>query len=426
MTVIPFRRKQQRRPCVLISGLGIAGPTLAWWLRQAGFRVTVVERAPQPRKDGYMLDFWGVGYDVAEKMGLIDVLRSKSYCIDEVRFVNAHGERIGGLELQSIRSLLNGRFFSILRGALARALYSHIANDAELILGDTVVCIEQRAGEVRVEFERSQTRSFDLVIGADGLHSRVRELAFGPQEAFETRLGYYAASFAADCYPYRDERAYVSYTAPRRHVARYSLRDDRAAFLFVCVAPKEADDPPDVRSQKDFLRRMFCTNAWEIERIVAVLEGAEDLYFDRVSQIFMPRWSSGRVALVGDACCCPSLLAGQGAAFAMAGAYVLACELQTARGDYSAAFRRYEERFRPLIDRKQLAARRMGGWFAPRTRLGLAWRNGASALLSNPLVLRQTVGKALLDDFQLPGFEPSPQSVEPFSPSRAGHSPSRT
>lgn len=424
MSVIPFSRKRRRHLRVLVSGLGIAGPTLAWWLGQAGFAVTVVERAPAPRDDGYMLDFWGVGYDVAEKMGLIDVLRSKGYCIDEVRFVNAYGERIGGLQLQSMRSLLNGRFFSISRGDLARTLYRVGAEAAELVFGDTVTCIEQRPGDVLVEFERGRTRTFDLVIGADGLHSRVRELAFGPQEAFEEKLGYYAASFFADGYPHRDERAYVSYTSPRRHVARYALRDDRAAFLFVCVAPKGADDPPDVRSQKDFLRRMFCSDAWEIERIVALLEGARDLYFDRVSQIFMPRWSNGRVALVGDACFCPSLLAGQGAAFAMAGAYVLGYELHAARGDYSVAFRRYEERFRPFVGRKQLAARRIGSWFAPRTRLGLAWRNGVSAVLSNPLVLRQTLGKALLDDFQLPRFEQGPQSPEAFSPSRAGRSPS--
>jgi len=387
---------------VLISGLGIAGPTLAWWLRRVGFAVTLIERAPALRDDGYMIDFWGVGYDVAEKMDLIDDLRRKAYFIDEVRFVNAAGRKIGGIALQSIRSLLGDRFFSILRGDLARLLYNRVAADAELIFDETVTAIVQRSGAVVVDFERSGRRTFELVIGADGLHSSVRELAFGLQEEFETKLGYYAASFISEGYSHRDERAYVSYTSPHRHVARYTLRDGRTAFLFVCVAPKEAADPTGLRAQQEFLRRMFCSEAWEIEGILEALQETEELYFDRVSQIFMPRWSNGRVALVGDACFCPSLLAGQGAAFAVAGAYLLAYELHAAAGDHEAAFNRYEERFRPFVSGKQLAARRIGGWFAPRTKLGLAWRNAVSMLLGNPFVLKHTLGKTLRDEFQLP------------------------
>jgi 2-polyprenyl-6-methoxyphenol hydroxylase-like FAD-dependent oxidoreductase len=364
----------------------------------------LIERAAPPREDGYMIDFWGVGYEVAERMGLIDELRSQGYSIEEVRFVNKRGERIGGLELGSLSSILNGRFFSILRGDLAHTLYERIAPCVECLFGDTVTSIAQHEGEVFVQFERSRARGFDLVIGADGLHSRVRELAFGLQEEFETKLGYYAASFFAERYPYRDEQAYVSYTSPRRHLARYALRDGRTAFLFVCVAPREARDPPDLPSQREFLRQMYCSDAWETESVLAELDRAGHLYFDRVSQICMPRWSWGRVALVGDACFCPSLLAGQGAALAMAGAYVLAHELRAAQGDYAAAFRSYEERFRPFVSSKQLAARRIGGWFAPRTQLGLLWRNAASTLLSNSRVMRRTLGKSLLDEFELPPF----------------------
>jgi 2-polyprenyl-6-methoxyphenol hydroxylase-like FAD-dependent oxidoreductase len=402
--VVPFARKRARRTRVLISGAGIAGPTLAWWLSEAGFEVTLVERASAPLDRGYMLDLWGVGYDVAEKMGLIDQLRSKAYSIDEVRFVNARGEKNGGLQLKSLRSVVNGRFLSIPRGDLAGTLRERIAGRAELRSGDSITSIEQQEHGVVVKFEKGQARAFDLVIGADGLHSRVRELVFGPQTAFERRLGYYAASFLADRYPYRDERAYVSYTSPRLRLARYALRDGRTAFLFVCVAPVEAGDPPDARAQKDFLRTMFRSRAWEVERILAALDRAEGLHFDRVSQIRMPQWSNGRVALVGDACSCPSLLAGQGAALAMAGAYVLAHELHGARGD-PAAFRSYEQRFRPFVTGKQLAAQNIGRWFAPRTRLGVAWRNAVSVLLSSAFVMRRTLGKQLLDEFDLPAFE---------------------
>lgn len=403
--VVRFARQGARRRSVLISGMGIAGPTLAWWLVQAGFAVTLVERARSARDDGYMIDFWGVGYDVAEKMALVEELRSKGYFIEEVRFVNGHGREIGGLQLEPLRSLLDGRFFSILRGDLARALYERVARQAQCIFGDTITSIEERRDDVRVCFERSRPASFDLVIGADGLHSRVRELVFEAETSFEARLGYYAASFFADHYPCRDERAYVSYTVPRRHVARYALRDGRTAFLFVCVAPKAAADPPDLRSQKEFLRTMYRGEAWEVDAILQALDGVGDLYFDRVSQIMMPRWSSGRVALLGDACFSPSLLAGQGAAFAMAGAYTLARELSAAPNDHRHAFLRYEGRLRPFITRKQLAARHIGGWFAPRTSAGLVWRNAVSKLMSSSFVMRWTLGRSVLDEFELPPFE---------------------
>jgi 2-polyprenyl-6-methoxyphenol hydroxylase-like FAD-dependent oxidoreductase len=390
---------------VLISGIGIAGPTLAWWLTQAGFDVTLVESAPGSLNDAYMIDFWGAGYDVAERMGLLEELRDRSYRIDEMRFVNARGERIGGVELRSLRSILSGRHFSILRGDLAVALYERVARCVDQSLGESIAAIEQRQDDVFVQFASGRARRFDLVIGADGSHSRVRELAFGAQEAFERRLGYYAAAFFVDRYPFRDERAYVSYTAPRRHLARYALRDGRTAFQFVCVAPSRASDPPGTRAQKNFLRTMFRSNAWEIERILAALDAAEDLYFDRVSQICMPQWSKGRVALVGDACFCPSVLGGQGPSFAMAGAYILARELQRLPGDHASAFRAYEQGFRGFVSGKQAAAQRLGAWFVPRTRLGLAWRNTASALLSNSFVLRQALGKELLDPFELPAFK---------------------
>jgi 2-polyprenyl-6-methoxyphenol hydroxylase-like FAD-dependent oxidoreductase len=359
-----------------------------------------------------MIDFWGVGYDVAERMGLIDELRSKGYFIDEVRFVDARGGKIGGLKLEPLRALLKDRFFSILRGDLARALYDRVAGEVECIFGDTLAAIEERGDDVLVHFERHRAGTYDLLIGADGLHSRVRDLVFGAEELFEKRLGYYAASFFADGYPYRDERAYVSYTSPRRHLARYALRDGRTAFLFFCVAPKKASDPPDLRSQKDFLRTMFHSDAWEVDGILAALEEVGDLYFDRVSQISMPLWSAGRVALVGDACFCPSLLAGQGAAFAMTGAYLLAHELSSSRDDHRLAFLRYEDRLRPFVTDKQRSARRIGGWFAPRTRLGLGWRNAVTSLLSNPFVIQHTLGKALRDEFELPPFEQSPRSLD--------------
>jgi len=401
--VLPFVRHRAHRTRVLIAGGGIAGSTLAWWLTEAGFIVSLIENRPEPRDRGSMIDFWGAGYDVAEKMELIDELRDQAYCIDEVRFVDARGEKIGGFELKSLRSVLNGRCFSILRDDLARTLSERVATRVECLFDDPIAALEQRRNDVLVQFESGKACSFDLVIGADGVRSRVRELAFGELAAFEARLGYYAASFFVDGYRFRDERAYVSHTTPRRHLARYALRGGRTAFSLICVAPTAANDPPHLAARKAFLRTMFRSDAWEIEGILSALDRTEELYFERMSQIVMSRWSNGRVALVGDACFCPSALAEQGATLGMGGAYLLARELH-ARRDYTTAFRNYETRFRPFVARKQSAARRIGGWLVPHSWPALVWRNAGSPLLSSPSVLRRALGKELLETLELPTF----------------------
>jgi 2-polyprenyl-6-methoxyphenol hydroxylase-like FAD-dependent oxidoreductase len=196
----------------------------------------------------------------------------------------------------------------------------------ETIFGDSIVEVSQGAQGVEVRFERGSPLAVDLVVGADGLNSAVRTAVFGPRQKFERFLGYYAASFVTSGYSKRDEHTYLSYAAPGRQISRYALRDDRTAFFFVFERQNQfAESPHEPIAQKQILRDTFSREPWiewpEIERC---LESSNDLYFDAVGQIIMPCWSRERTVLIRDAAYCPSLLAGEGAAFAMAGAYVVA------------------------------------------------------------------------------------------------------
>ncbi|HET9983971.1 MAG TPA: FAD-binding domain [Longimicrobiales bacterium] len=388
---------------ILISGAGIAGPTLAYWLLRRGFTPTIVERAPALRTGGYMIDFWGAGYDVAERMGLLPVLHDDGYRMEELRLVDARGRRIAGFDASVFRSATHGRFTSLRRGDLARRIYELVDGRIETIFGESVTALHEDPIGVTVDFERSPRRRFHLVVGADGLHSNVRAHVFGDEERFEKFLGYYTAAFSADGYPHRDEGAYVAYALPGRQVARYALRGGRSAFFFVFAHDRGVDvGHHDVAAQKALLRRTYGGAGWECREILAAMDGADDLYFDAVAQTRMPGWSSGRVALVGDAAYCPSLLAGQGSALAMAGAYLLAHALAAAEGDHARAFADYQHRFKPLVDAKQAAAARFGSWFAPRTALGVRIRNLATSLMNVPLVAHLLAGRSLEDRIELP------------------------
>ena len=203
---------------VLVSGLGIAGPTVAYWLRRYGFTPTIVERAPAPRTGGYMIDFWGVGYDVAERMLLVPAIQRDGYRMDELRLVNHNGRRIGGVNASVFAAAADGRFTSLPRGDLAQDIIGHLQRDVEIVFDDSIAQIAEERNGVVVSFERAQARRFDLVIGADGLHSTVRHVVFGAIP--EHFLGYNVAAFSVDAYPHRDEGVYVSYALPGRQAAR--------------------------------------------------------------------------------------------------------------------------------------------------------------------------------------------------------------
>jgi 2-polyprenyl-6-methoxyphenol hydroxylase-like FAD-dependent oxidoreductase len=390
---------------VLISGVGIAGPTLAYWLSVYGIESTLVERAPRLRTGGYVIDFWGSGFDVAERMGLLADIRRDGYDIKELRLVDGRGWRVGGFKLDAFRTATRGRYVSIPRSDLAKIIYRKIEERCETIFGDSIKVIEQGTEGVNVAFEHGPPRRFDVVIGADGLHSVVRRLTFGEEARFERFLGLRVAAFEAAGYQPRDEDIYISYSVPGKQVGRLSMRNDRTLFLLIFNDEGESlVDPFDTKSHKDILRSHFGNMGWECPQIMAAMEACDEIYFDRVSQIRMDTWSQGRVGLIGDSAFCPSFLAGQGSALAMVAAYVLAGELGKADQTPEEALRRYEQELRAFISGKQIAAVKLAGSFAPQTRFGLFLRNQVTKAFALPLVARWVMGSTLLDSFSLPEF----------------------
>jgi 2-polyprenyl-6-methoxyphenol hydroxylase-like FAD-dependent oxidoreductase len=391
---------------IAISGAGVAGPTLAYWIRRTGHDPTLIEKAPHFRTGGYIIDFGLSGYTVAERMGVVPELRKAGYSVRELRFLDDRGRKTGGFSTDGIRRMLKDRYTSLARGDLAATIYRTIEGRVECIFGDSISAVQEHDGGVRVSFQQAAPRDFDLVIGADGLHSTVRELVFGPESQFEKQLGYHVAAFEVEGYRPRDELVYVCHGKPGWQAARFSQRDDRTVFLFVFVSECMAGpEPHGLDERKALLHRVFDGAGWECPQILRAMDSVEDLYFDRASQIRMDAWSKGRVMLIGDAACCISLLGGEGAGLAMTEAYVLAGELKRAGPDYREAFARCEQRLRPFIEGKQKAARKFASSFAPKTRLGVWFRNQVTKVMGIPLVADFFIGRAVRDDFDLPEYE---------------------
>ncbi|MBY5447504.1 FAD-binding domain [Rhizobium leguminosarum] len=387
-----------------INGAGIAGPTLAYWLRHYGHEPVLVEQAPRLRSGGYVVDFWGAGYDVASMMGLRPRLHELGYDVEQVRFVGSEGQQCSAFSTDAIRRKLGGRFVSLKRSDLAAVIYAALDGKVETIFDDSIAMIDEGSAGVHVCFNRHGDETFDLVVGADGLHSRVRELQFGPVDQFEVYLGYKAAAFELQGYPLRDERTYVSYAEPGRQISRFSMGDGWTLFLLVYKDPN-SDIPLTHVGRKKALRDAFGDAGWECPQILKRMDDTEEMYFDRVSQIQMPSWTKGRTALVGDAAACVSLLAGEGSGLAMSEAFVLAGELARAQNNPLAGLANYQTRMMPFLQDRQRAARRFASSFVPKSTFGITVRNIISSLFGFPVVGDFLLGRLLRSNLDLPRYD---------------------
>jgi 2-polyprenyl-6-methoxyphenol hydroxylase-like FAD-dependent oxidoreductase len=360
---------------VLISGGGIAGSTLAYWLREHGFGVTVVERAPAPRPGGQTVDLRGAGRVVVERMGLLDQVRALSVDQRGLALVNSSGRMIARMPAELFGGEGIVSEIEVLRGDLGQVLYDATAADTEYLFDDTIRRLDEDETGITVGFEKSPPRRFGLVVGADGLHSTVRGLAFGPETEYVRPLGCYNAWFTVP-----DEFDLggwlLMYNAPGGLVA--SIRPGRVpgeakAGLSFRSAPLDYDRS-DADEQRDILAARFAGAGWEVPRLLAGLRTAPDFFFDSIGQVCLGSWSSGRAALVGDAGYSPTPLTGLGTSLALVGAYVLAGELAAAGGDHRVAFGRYEEIMRPYVTSGQKLPPGGVRGFAPGSALTIALR----------------------------------------------------
>jgi len=388
---------------VAISGAGVAGPAFAYWMRRAGHDVTLIESAPSFRTGGYVIDFWGLGYRIAEKMGIEAEILAKGYKIQSLRVVGADGRTRAELRVAGIRRATEGKYITVARGDLAATIYRTVENDIDTIYSDSIVDIDERHDRVGLTFASAERRDFDLVIGADGLHSGVRQLTFGPDAKHLRYLGCQVAACVVDGYRPREELVYATYNVPGRQVGRFSLRDDRTLFLFI-FRTDEADSPEGLEAGRARLRSEFADAGWECPQILAALDGVDELYFDAVSQVRLERWCTDRVALIGDAGACVSLLAGEGTGLAMVEAYVLAGELHRSGGDLGQAFKEYQTRLQPFIEDKQDRASSFVSFFVARTWPGIWLRNVGLHVMNIPIVGDLALNRTLRDDIELPDY----------------------
>ncbi|MEV5362784.1 FAD-dependent monooxygenase [Streptomyces cellulosae] len=358
---------------VLISGAGVSGPALAYWLHRAGFAVTVVEKAGAPRGGGYPVDIRGTAAEVVRRMGLWPRLRQAHVAPRRATFLDAAGRTVASLRASAYEG--EPRDLEIRRGDLADALYGLVRDDVEFLFGDSVTRFDPAAHGIDVTFRSGRQSTYDLVIGADGMHSATRAALFGPEDRYHRYLAHCFALFTLPN-PARLARELVLWNTPGKAAALYATGDGPEVHGFLTFhrpePPRDALRDPD--AQRALVAEAFAGEGWEIPRMVAAARGTGDLFFDTAGQIRMPRWTHGRAALVGDAAYAPSFLTGQGTSLALSGAYVLAHALAAHR-DHTAAFAAYEDRMRPYVTANQALVDEGGATLFPVTAAALEQRD---------------------------------------------------
>lgn len=405
---------------ILISGASVAGPVLAYWLRRHGFTPTVVERAPGLRKTGgHAVDLFRPAMEIVERMGVLPAIEARGTGTDRMTMLREGVARGVEVDVERLMAAFSSRHVEIMRDDLAEILVAATRGDVEYVYGDSIASIVEGGEGVDVTFDHGAPRRFDLVIGADGLHSNVRRLVFGEERQFTRHIGAHLAVVTLPNYLGLSNHS-VMYGAPGRMAALYSARhmdDARAVFLWRTPDGLEVHHR-DVARQKELLRAAFAGIGWEVPRILAELGRTPAFYFDAITQLRMDRWSRGRVSLVGDAGYCPGPAVGGSTSLAVVGAYVLAGELARAGGDHVRGFGAYERALTEYVQRSRVFALRAAEQLIPNSRLALWAQAQVMSLLSRmPTRLARAVtslgrrGVRLHDEFVVAAYEPRDRCV---------------
>ncbi|MGW8066590.1 FAD-dependent monooxygenase [Streptomyces ziwulingensis] len=391
---------------VLVSGAGIAGPALAYWLHRSGWAVTMVEKAGAPRGGGYPIDIRGTALEVVRRMGILPRLRDAHVDSRRLTFLDADGGEVASLPPGAVAGGVEGQDLEVRRGDLAEILYAMVRDDVEFLFGDSIDTLDQSGQGIGVAFRSGRRRTFDLVIGADGMHSATRKALFGPEEQFHRYLGYCFAIFTLPN-TFGLSREVVLWNTPGKAGALYAAgdHDELHAFLtFHRPQPPAGAALRDPDVQRDLVAGVFAGAGWEIPQMVGAMRDADDLFFDTVGQIRMPHWSSGRVALVGDAAYAPSFLTGQGSSLALVGAYMLAGALAANR-NHTAAFAAYERDIRAFVAMNQALVDHGAATLFPTTARALEQRN---ARLRGLVTLPSATARPAHSALTLPPFPRMP------------------
>lgn len=336
---------------ILVIGASIAGPTICYWLKKYGFNPTLIERSKKLRTGGHAIDIRGIAADIVKKMDIYDSICAKRTSVLSTRYVDADGQTLSEEQGEKAR-FREGDDVEIVRGELVNILLQAIPN-VPCHFDKEIISLTQKDQFVEITFKDGQIERYDLVIGADGLHSSTRRMTFSNEDCQFFNLGSYISIFSIPNYLHLN-KIDVSFGKDQKFIAMNSDKDpDKAFATFAFRSKKILSDIANEKRQKKCLRDCFYDLGWESNKILELMNDSDNFYFDIMAQIKMDSWTKGRVALLGDAGYCASPLSGQGTNLAIVGAYILAGELKSAEGDYSLAFKRYNELIRPLVDASQ-------------------------------------------------------------------------
>jgi len=358
---------------ILISGASIAGLTLGHWLKKYHYNVTIIEIASHIRKGGSPVDIKGDAVEVVRKMKLFDAIEKKKVTTEKVYFVNRKDKVLASMSPSLMDENTSGDI-EIQREFLVDILYEKVKNTVEFIFNNTITRIENNSDNAIVHIKEGASRSFDHVIGADGLHSNVRRLVFGEESSFSIYHGMYAGVVEIDADEQR-KNSCTLFNTKGKMAGIYNF-NNKANAILVFHSKKEIDyNYKDLKQQKEILMEAFSTDTWEIPEILRRFNNSSTIYFDSVAQIKMKNWSKNRTALVGDAAYCASFLTGRGASLAILGAYTLAVAIKDAGADYNTAFKNYEKIFRPFAERAQSSIKAGAMFLVPKRIMTIWLRN---------------------------------------------------